>query len=91
MRQVILISGHTCNGKSTLAKQLESRFEFKLFKTSNHIEKLAIEKNLSTTRQGLKDLGDDLDVKTDHQWLLEEVQKLDTNTPIVVDSITGSF
>jgi len=91
MRQIVLISGHTCNGKSALAKLLEQRFKFSTFKTSQHIAQIAEQSDLENTRQGLKDLGDKLDEETNHQWLIDAVakaaRKLPPQTPVVVDSI----
>ncbi|WP_323794692.1 adenylosuccinate synthetase [Nisaea sp.] len=91
MRQIILISGHTCNGKSALAGLLKSRYNFEIFKTSSFIQKIASQKGKSKDRQSLKRLGDDLDSSTDHRWLKDEIDKfadsLSSETPIVVDSI----
>jgi adenylosuccinate synthase len=94
MRQIILISGHTCNGKSELAKLLKGRFEFEIFKTSEHIARIAGERELGTTRQDLKNLGDKLDQESQYQWVIRAVTDL-ANTlpaekPIVVDSIRKS-
>lgn len=91
MRQIVLISGHTCNGKSTLAKLLHERFQFERFKTSEHISNIAKRRGFESTRQSLKKLGDELDKETNHQWLIDAVtqvaSELSPQTPIVVDSI----
>lgn len=91
MKQVILLSGHTGNGKSRLAEGLQNQYGFEIMKTSILLSMKARELGLPRDRQSLKDLGDKLDDETDHCWLIEAVkQRLadsDSNTPIVVDSI----
>lgn len=91
MRKIILISGHTCNGKSALAKLLVQRFEFSRFKTSEHISQNEKKRGFETARQDLKDLGDKSDEETNHRWLIDAVaeaaDKLPPRTPVVVDSI----
>lgn len=90
--QVLLITGHTGTGKSALAKRLSDHFEFKVFKTSEHIRAVAQQRKIpSQERQDLKNLGDTLDTQTKHCWLMTELQKLSKGgsleTPIVVDSV----
>lgn len=91
MRQIVLLSGHTCTGKSKLAKLLSEHYEFRIFKTSDFIKKEALKRSLEQDRQSLKKLGDTLDEETNHQWLIDSVNEyantLDPNIDIVVDSI----
>lgn len=91
MRQIILVSGHTCNGKSALANLLAERFGFHRFKTSEHISRIAEKRGIENTRQNLKELGDILDEETDYKWLIdaaaEAADKLPPQTSIVIDSI----
>ncbi|WP_417450873.1 adenylosuccinate synthetase [Kordiimonas sp.] len=86
MRQVVLLSGHSCNGKSKLAKMLACRCGFHVFKTSDH---LRTPKALN--RDGLKKNGDLADIVSGHRWVLDEVKKLHgrlkRETPIVVDCL----
>ena len=94
MKQIILLTGHTANGKSKLARELKERHGFKIFKTSHHIKKEAERRGLDTNRQGLKDLGDTLDNETNHRWILDAVKEFikveEPDSTIVVDSIRKS-
>jgi adenylosuccinate synthase len=91
MRQVVLISGHICTGKSELALRLNRQFGYHAVSTSNILKKIAKHRHEPTDRLALQSLGDDLDRNTNHQWLLDEVIKESTNLagaqPIVVDNV----
>jgi adenylosuccinate synthase len=91
MRQVVLISGHICTGKSELAKRLGAQFGYHVVKTSDVLKGIAKARSKPIDRVSLQKLGDILDSETDHQWLLDEVlkgmQRLSTRKPIVVDSV----
>ncbi len=91
MRQVVLISGHTCTGKSKLAGMLQLQLGFELLKTSSVINKRDANQTTEASRAGLKELGDNLDEQTDHKWLFDAVaslhNELTESRPIVVDSL----
>lgn len=91
MRQVVLISGHICTGKSELALRLNRDFGYHAVSTSNILRIIAETHHAATDRLALQSLGDDLDKQTNHRWLLDEVIKEATNLtgepPIVVDNV----
>ncbi|UGX99895.1 adenylosuccinate synthetase [Bradyrhizobium quebecense] len=91
MRQVVLISGHICTGKSELAQRLRVEFGYHSVSTSGILKSKATADSRPTDRLSLQLLGDELDRKTDHSWLLNEVAKeaehLTSDHPIVVDNV----
>lgn len=94
MRQVVLISGHICTGKSELAKRLGAQFGYHVVKTSDVLKGIAKARSKPIDRVSLQKLGDILDSETDHQWLLDELlkgmQRLSTRKPIVVDNVDAT-
>jgi adenylosuccinate synthase len=91
MRQVILLSGHSCNGKSQLARMLKEKCGFYVFKTSDHLQSLSDKSDPPKSRDDLKALGDEKDLETDHYWVLEKLRELheslEDSTPIVIDCL----
>jgi adenylosuccinate synthase len=91
MRQVVLISGHICTGKSELAQRLNKQFGHHIVSTSNILKTTAKRRRKSADRLALQAFGDELDSKTNHQWVLDEVikeaSKLPGDQPIVVDNV----
>lgn len=91
MRQVVLISGHICTGKSELAQRLREEFGYHSVSTSSILKSKAVADGRPTDRLALQLLGDELDKKTNHSWLFNEVAKeaghLTRNHPIVVDNV----
>src|SRR3954466_7226435 len=91
MRQVVLISGHICTGKSELARRLNQQFGYHIISTSEILKGIADKRNKPTDRLALQSLGDDLDKETNDRWLLDEaVQKaanLPNEQPTVVDNV----
>ncbi|UGV25053.1 adenylosuccinate synthetase [Rhodopseudomonas boonkerdii] len=95
MRQVVLISGHICTGKSDLARRLKEEFAFHSIRTSDILREIADHRRLPNDRVSLQTLGDCLDAETNSRWVFEHVLRqvnlLPANRPIIVDSIrTGS-
>src|SRR3954462_1390272 len=88
-KQIVILSGHVCAGKSTLATNLAKKYDFQHVKTWNFIQ--ARGENLSLDRTTLQDFGQRLDDKTKGTWLRDDLQKierdLDGNKLIVVDSV----
>lgn len=88
-KQIVILSGHVCAGKSTLATNLADRFGFLHVKTWGFIQ--ARGENLSMDRTTLQDFGQRLDDKTKGAWLRDDLQKVerreDSDKLIVVDSV----
>lgn len=91
MRQIVLITGRICTGKSGLARRLRNEFGYELLQTSEILRTQATERRLESDRLSLQTLGDTLDRETGSKWLLSAVEELATalpnQTPIVVDNV----
>ncbi len=86
-RIIVLLSGEIASGKTTLAKQLEKKFNFKLFKSRDAIIN-SIRKSGNNDRSTLQKVGDDLDKKTNGDWLVAYFQKeIFDAQRIVIDSV----
>jgi adenylosuccinate synthase len=88
-KQIVILSGHVCAGKSTLAVKLAEEFGFKHIKTWSFIK--ARGDHLQLERAALQNFGEQLDTKTGGAWVRDDLQKIERNEPqdalIVVDSI----
>lgn len=95
MHRVVVLSGHSRTGKTSLAEGLHKRFQFYWIKTSVVVREHAVQHKLPHDRKGLQNLGDVFDAEIGHDWVYRYVQKvvevLDENghkdRDIVVDSI----
>lgn len=91
MRQIVLISGRLCTGRTRLAKRLQGDAGYSRIKTSDVLTRFARERNLPTDRISLQNLGDRLDSETNGEWISNVVQdrcrKIGKLTAVVVDSI----
>src|SRR5215510_1862062 len=91
MRQIVLLSGRTCTGKSKLATSLRDGFGFSICRTQEILLREASNRRLPVDRLALQRLGDTLDKETDHSWVIEAVRsiedKLPSRQPIVVDNV----
>lgn len=91
MREVVLISGHICNGKSELGRLLRDEFGYHLIKTSDILRRIAGERQIEPGRLALQTLGDTIDAETDAKWLLDaviaEIAELPSDVGVVVDNI----
>lgn len=91
MRQLLLISGRMCNGKSGLARRMNEEFGYSIVKTSEVLRAEAIKRCTQTDRQSLQAFGTKRDQETNHQWVFDAVREragnLPEDTPIVVDNI----
>jgi adenylosuccinate synthase len=91
MRQIVLISGRICTGKSGLAKRLSDEFGYCRIQTSDILKKVATERGLRNDRISLQELGDLLDIETNHRWVLDQVMRvaesIQADAPVVVDNI----
>src|SRR6267378_2376376 len=88
-KQIVILSGHVCAGKSTLAANLAKKYYFHHVKTWSFVQ--ARGHDLSLDRTTLQDFGQKLDDKTKGAWLRDDLQKverqLDGDNLIVVDSV----
>lgn len=88
-KQIVILSGHVCAGKSTLASKLAERFGFRHVKTWSFIQ--ARGQNLNLDRTTLQNYGQHLDDRTKGSWLRDDLQKIvlleGENSLIVVDSV----
>ena len=91
MRQVVVISGRMCTGKSGLGRRLRDEFGYHLIRTSDLLRKMAIRRGGKSDRATLQKIASQLDEKSKGRWILIEVKKaiksLPPLTPIVVDNI----
>ncbi len=90
MRQVVLISGRMCTGKSGLGRRLRDEFGYYLIRTSDLLKKAA-SRGGRGDRTTLQKIASRLDEKTRSRWVLLEVKRVSKTlprlTPIVVDNI----
>lgn len=95
MHRVVVLSGHTRTGKTSLGAALEKRFQFYRIKSSVIVREHAVQHHMPHDRKGLQNLGDVLDAKIGDDWLYRYVEQvilvLDDNNhedrDIVVDSV----
>ncbi len=91
MRQVVLISGRICTGKSALSRQLVSAFGYRAVRTSEILKSIAHRQGSKSDRASLQSLGDEVDEATRSRWVCDAVEQLvkelPYETPVVVDSI----
>jgi adenylosuccinate synthase len=89
VREVVLLSGRICTGKSGLAHALGNEFQYEILKTSDILKREATRRGLATDRQSLQALGDQLDAESKGEWVfhavLEKVRRRDAR--IVVDNV----
>jgi adenylosuccinate synthase len=86
---IVILSGHVCAGKSTLATKLADEFGFRHVKTWSFIK--ARGEHLKLERTALQDFGELLDIKTGGAWVRDDLQRIVHSEPadalIVVDSV----
>ncbi|WP_192564490.1 adenylosuccinate synthetase [Pseudomonas gozinkensis] len=88
-RQIVVISGKTCSGKSGLANLLERQFGFAVVCDRRAIED--VEWRLRMDQPDILDRRRDLDQGTHEQWMLLETQAMcaseGDDRPLVVDHL----
>lgn len=95
MHRVVVLSGHSRTGKTSLGEILEKRFQFYRIKTSTIVRQHAIQNKRPHDRAGLQALGDEFDIDFGDDWLFRYVQEVikvlddedHVDRDIVVDSI----
>lgn len=91
MREIVIISGRLCTGKSGLARALRDEFGYTLVKSSHLLEKLATTRGTTSGRSSLQSLGDAIDRESNGKWLLEavlaEAKSLASDANVVVDNV----
>src|SRR5260370_17776196 len=81
MKQIVLIIGHICSGKSRLARDLARDFGFRPVKTSEVVRRHAQERRRPTDRLSLQALGDELDRSTSGGGVSRGGFSMDEETP----------
>jgi adenylosuccinate synthase len=88
-KQLVLLSGRVCSGKSTLRISLVERFGVHPVKTKDLIARLAGE--IEHERGAMQDYGELLDRRTKGSWVCNELtritESLDDEAVLVVDAV----
>lgn len=95
MHRVVVLSGHSRVGKTSLSEMLEKRFQFFWIKTSTIVRQYAIRHGRPHDRIGLQEIGDEFDENFGDDWLFRYVQEVikvldkegHDDRDIVVDSV----
>jgi len=89
IKQIVLLSGHICSGKTELCGSLVRGYGFEALKTKNLIEKRFSE--IVNNRDTLQTFGDKLDRKTKGAWVCDAIIALISeqkeNISVVVDAV----
>ncbi len=70
---VLLLSGPIASGKSTLAKSLVERHQFRAIRSGQYLQAMAVARGIQINRLALQELGDGLDEATDFGWIVQDV------------------
>ncbi|HEY6330406.1 MAG TPA: adenylosuccinate synthase, partial [Blastocatellia bacterium] len=88
-REIVLLSGPICSGKTTLGDSLVGRFAFHRFRTREWIANL--EAAAEQERGSMQSFGDVLDRRTKGAWVRDQltlsIQELPDDGLILVDSV----
>lgn len=94
MRQVVLISGRICTGKSDLARSLEAEFGYRILRTSKILSEIAASHGTGSDRLSLQVLGDKLDADTKFRWVFDAYERYSRTLPdgesVVVDNLRNA-
>jgi len=88
--RILLISGAVATGKSSLCRNLNARFGVERLKTKDIIQ--AKFPHAASERRELQRLGDELDRKTSHRWVRDELhrfihERMAEDSIVVVDAV----
>ena len=73
---LVLLSGPVAAGKTSLRQELMEAHGFDYVRSSAYLKALAAQQNLGDGgRTSLQDLGDDLDLRSDYRWVLDDVAR----------------
>lgn len=90
MLQLVIFTGHTGTGKSTLAAALRDQLGFLILNTTALIREEAARRGRAGDRISLQQLGDMMDDETGYRWPLEAAAALSARhpgRPIAVDTL----
>ncbi|RZS81222.1 AAA family ATPase [Pigmentiphaga kullae] len=73
MKILLLLSGPSAVGKTTISSALQDAYRFSKVSTSTHLKSVALEKGLIPSKSTLQELGDELDKQTDFAWVANDV------------------
>ena len=73
MNRILLFSGPAGVGKTSIVEILVNFHEYKPLKSSKYLREIADRKKLPVTRENLQNIGDDLDRRTNFQWIVDNV------------------
>ncbi|WP_233842832.1 adenylosuccinate synthetase [Dyella sp. 2HG41-7] len=92
-RQIVIISGKTCSGKTGLAKLLRSQYQFKIIATREILRDHLGKAGDTANREELIAEGIKLDRDTNSKWVAEGVAERIKNLPeeqgVVVDHVSS--
>lgn len=91
----VLLSGEIASGKSTIAQLLVDKFSYQRIRTGQFLMNISKERNIQTNREGLQTIGDQLDVETSGEWVVdlakEQIASDRSITHWVLDSVRRDF
>ena len=70
---ILLLSGPAAAGKTTICELLTKRHGFAAIKSSRYLRTLVKPPKKVITREVLQEIGDQLDLDTDYNWLIADV------------------
>lgn len=73
MEKLLLLSGASGAGKSSVAKELEDRFQFRRISSSGYLRSYGQTLSSEGEKHQLQGLGDRLDEETDFRWIVDDV------------------
>lgn len=92
-RQVVVISGKTCSGKTGLADLLEQEFQFHVIRTRDFLAESNAGSEAEITRRELFTRAKDWDKRTDSKWILlstiESLKSIEPGKAVVVDHLSS--
>lgn len=73
MRTLLLLSGPSAVGKTTISSALQEQLAFSKISTSSYLKQIAIDRGLPSDKATMQLLGDGLDEETDFTWVADAV------------------
>lgn len=73
MKILLLLSGPSAVGKTTISSALQDAHRFLKVSTSKYLKNVTLEKGLVPSKSTLQELGDELDEQTDFAWVANDV------------------